>query len=302
MTIKNIDIGLLKTFIALAETQNFTHTAKLVHRSQSAVSMQIAKLEEQLGSELFIRNKRNVTLTHDGERLREYANQIVRLSDNLVENFKQEKVAGNVNFASPEDFATYYLPDILATFVNSHPRVTLNVNCNLTLPLIEDFEKGKYDLIVIKQEPGKLYPNSIPLLREELVWVGNDLRVQDLPFSKIKKKYVSRFGYLPLVMSPSPCVYRQRALEGLDKAGVIWKVVYTSPSFAGAIAAVKAGLGFTVFPREMVSNDLLTYKTSRGWPSLKQAEICLLAKDKQSPVIESLVSYISERIKVMKHS
>ena len=298
----NIEIGLLKTFITLADTQNFTQAARRVHRSQSAVSMQIAKLEQQLGCTLFIRDKRNVKLTLDGERLREYANQIVRLSDNLLDQFQQQEVEGNINFASPEDFATYYLPDILADFVNAHPRVTLNVNCDLTLPLIENFEKGNYDLIVIKQEPGKLYPGAKPLIREELVWVGNDVRAQDMTFSKLKKKYVAKHGYLPLVMSPSPCVYRQQALASLDKAGVMWKVVYTSPSFAGAIAAVKAGLGFTVLPREMVAQELITYSGARGWPRLKQAEICLLAKNEQEPVIATLISFISERILMVKHT
>ncbi len=169
----DIDISLLKTFITLAETQSFTQTARRVHRSQSAVSMQIAKLEEQLECSLFVRNKRNVKLTMDGERLREYANQIVRLSDNLRDQFTQKEVTGDIKFASPEDFATYYLPDILADFVNAHPRVTLKVNCDLTLTLISEFEQDNYDLIIIKQEPGKLYPNAKPLLREELVWVDS---------------------------------------------------------------------------------------------------------------------------------
>lgn len=290
------DINLLKTFIVLCETQNFTQTAERIHRTQSAVSMQIAKLEEQLGCELFIRDKRNVKLTNDALRLKEYANQIVRLSDNLIDEFTYKDIKGEINFASPEDFATYYLPNILSEFINAHPKVKLNVTCNLTLNLINEFEDDKYDLIIIKQEPGKLYKNAKPLIREELVWVGSDNAGVNLTFNKIKKKYIDNLGYFPLVLSPSPCVYRERALEAMDKSGILWEVVYTSPSYAGAIAAVKAGLGFTVLPREMVPSELITYESSRHWPKLKQAEVCLLAKDENLPVIESLSDYISDRI------
>jgi len=295
----DIDIGLLRTFIILSETQSFTQTAKRVYRSQSAVSMQIAKLEESLDCTLFVRDKRNVKLTIDGERLRNHATKIVSLSEELINQFTEEEVVGNINFASPEDFATNYLPDILADFVKSQPKITLNVNCDLTLNLIKDFENEKYDLIVIKQEPGRAIKDAKPLLREELVWVGQDPNVQQMTFLKTRKKVEKKFGYFPLVLSPAPCVYRKEALEALDKAGVNWKVVYTSPSFAGATAAVKAGLGFTVFPRQMIPQNLVAYESSRGWPKLKNAEICLLAKQESSSAIESLIDFINERISII---
>ncbi len=298
----DIDIGLLRTFIILSDTQSFTQTAKRVYRSQSAVSMQIAKLEGLLGCALFVRDKRNVKLTVDGERLRNHASQIISLSENLINQFTQEEVVGNINFASPEDFATYYLPDILADFVKAHPRITLNVNCDLTLTLLKEFENDKYDLIVIKQEPGRTFKNAKPLTHEELVWVGQDSNIQETTFSKTKKLCEKKYDYFPLVLSPAPCVYRQGALEALDKAGVRWKIVYTSPSFAGATAAVSAGLGFTVFPRKMVPHNLVAYEFSRGWPKLKSAEICLLAKPNSSPAIESLINYIIERISIIKQS
>ncbi len=295
----DVDIGLLRTFLILSDTQSFTQTAKRVCRSQSAVSMQIAKLEELLDCTLFVRDKRNVKLTIDGERLRNHATKIISLSEELINQFTEEEVVGNINFASPEDFATNYLPDILADFVKSQPKITLNVNCDLTLNLIKDFENKKYDLIVIKQEPGRAIKDAKPLLREELVWVGQDPNIQQMTFLKTRKKVEKKFGYFPLVLSPAPCVYRKEALEALDKAGVNWKVVYTSPSFAGATAAVKAGLGFTVFPRQMIPQNLVAYESSRGWPKLKNAEICLLAKQESSSAIESLIDFINERISII---
>lgn len=292
----DIDIGILRTFLTLANTKSFTQTAKRVYRSQSAISMQITKLEEQLNCQLFKRDKRNVSLTLEGERLRNYASEIVNLSENLINSFAQDEVVGEINFASPEDFATAYLPNILAEFVKSHPGVALNVNCDLTLSLINDYEKDKYDLIVIKQEPGNIYKDAKPLTREELVWAGHDNKTQGATFKRVIKSYIDKYSYLPLVLSPAPCVYRQGALEALDKAGIRWRVVYTSPSFAGTIAAVKAGLGFTVLPRKMVPGDLVAYEQARGWPKLKNAEICLLSRPQATPAIESLIDFIFEHI------
>ena len=292
----DVDIGLLRTFIILAETQSFTRTAERVHRSQSAISMQIAKLEEMLDCALFERDKRNVRLTLEGEKLHSHASKIVNLSDRLFDRFVEPDVEGNINFGSPEDFATFYLPGILADFVKAHPRVTLDVNCDLTLSLIKGFEKKKYDLIVIKQEPGRIHSGAIPLWREQLVWVGCEPKDRDKTFKRTIKKYISDGNALPLVLSPAPCVYRQGALQALDKAGIPWKVVYTSPSFAGATAAVRAGLGFTVFPRNMVSAELIPLEHERGWPKLKDAEICLLADPKTTPAIDSLVAFIRDRI------
>ena len=298
---QDLDITLLRTFLVLSETRNFTQAADRIHRSQSAVSMQIVKLEELLGCTLFERDKRNVHLTPEGEKLRSYATQIINLSDNLLNQFQESEIEGNINFGSPEDFATYYMPEILSDFVHVHPYVTLNVKCDLTLTLIRDFEKKHHDLIVIKQEPGNIYPGAKALWREQLVWTGSDQSDLDKTFKQSIKKYCSNSGYMPLILSPPPCVYRQRALEALDKAGIPWKVIYTSQSYAGTIAAVKAGLGLTVFPRNMVPDTLVPLESQRGWPRLKDTVICLLARSKLTPATQMLVSFISSRISFNKH-
>ncbi|NIQ14883.1 MAG: LysR family transcriptional regulator, partial [Candidatus Dadabacteria bacterium] len=247
---------------------------------------------------LFERNKRNVRLTPDGEKLRSYASQLISLSDNLISQFKEPDVEGNINFGSPEDFATYYMPDILSDFVHSHPKVVLNVNCDLTLTLIKDFEKKKYDLIIIKQEPGNIYHGAKPLWREQLVWASSDPKDLSRTFKKSVNAYCKDSGYLPLVLSPPPCVYRQRAIETLDRIGVPWKVTYTSQSFAGSIAAVKAGLGLglTVLPRNMLPETLIPLELQRGWPRLKDAEICLLTKSKITPAAQTMIEFIRNRI------
>jgi len=298
---QDLDIGLLRTFIVLSETQNFTRTAELVHRSQSAVSMQIAKLEELLGCSLFERDKRNVHLTAEGEKLCSYAKQIINLSDNLLNQFQESEIEGNINFGSPEDFTTFHLPDILSDFIRAHPHVMLNVNCDLTLTLIKDFEKKRYDLVVIKQEPGNIYRDAKPLWREQLVWAGCKPEDLNRTFKQSIKNYCTDIGYLPLILSPSPCVYRQRAIEALDKAGIPWKVTYTSQSYAGTIAAVKAGLGLTVLPRNMLPEALIPLESQRGWPRLKDTVICLLAKSKITPATQIMITFIRNRVSYNRH-
>ncbi|MFP4098850.1 MAG: LysR family transcriptional regulator [Alphaproteobacteria bacterium] len=292
----DLDTSLLRTFVILCETKSFTRTAEKIGRSQSAASMQIARLETLLGSKLFERDKRNVVLTVNGEKLLGYARQIVGLSDALIARFREPDVEGEIRFGTPEDFATFYLPDILASFAKSYPRVALNVNCDLTLSLIKGFEQNQYDLIVIKQEPGNLYEGAQPLWRERLVWVGASQFDKTACFSDI----VQNHSPLPLLLSPPPCVYRARATQALDTIGVAWKEAYTSPSVAGEVAAVKAGLGYAALPRKMVPSELVPLEHEQGWPELKDAEICLLARDGSSPAIVALSDYIRQRISFNK--
>lgn len=293
----DIDIALLRTFVTLAETRSFTLTAKKIGRTQSATSMQVARLEQLLDCRLFKRDKRNVSLTPEGERLLGYARNIVDLNDALVGRFREPDIRGTIRFGSPEDFATYYLPDILAHFTQAHPQVGLNVTCDLTLKLIHDFERDKYDLIVIKQAPGHLYPGAAPLWRERLVWAGAETKSGAPRFAAVVKTGKP----LPLALSPAPCVYRQRAIEALDRAGVRWKATYISPSFAGVLAAVRAGLGYTILPRAMLPPGLTPLDAAAGWPKLPDAELCLLARSPGTPAVQALAAYIREQV-IYKHS
>ncbi|NJN45429.1 MAG: LysR family transcriptional regulator [Candidatus Competibacteraceae bacterium] len=298
----DIDTSLLRTFVVLAETRSFTKTAERIGRTQSATSMQIRKLEDLIGAPLFKRDNRNVEVTAAGERLLGNARHIVGLCEALLLRFRETEVEGEVRFGAPEDYTTHYLPDILADFMASHPRIMLNVNCDLTLKLIEGFEAGDYDMVVIKQEPGKIYPHAEPLWRERLVWVGSTGTFEGVRhFETIRRDFQQIHQPLPLVLAPAPCVYRRRALETLDAVGMPWKVVYTSPSLAGTTAAVKAGLGITVLPRNMVPDSLTPYEAEQHWPLINDAEICLLsAGSTATPATRTLATFIRENVSFNK--
>lgn len=290
----DIDTSLLRTFVTLAETQSFSRTASRIGRSQSAVSGQIKKLEDLFGRSLLARDTRNVSLTGDGEKLLVHARQMIAAADAMLARFAVKEVAGEVRFGSPEDFASFYLPAILASFAKAHENVLLHVSCELTLTLIEQFEAGEQDLVIVKQDPQSLHPGAKPLWREELVWVGPPPNGDD-GFESLPEMIAARPRPLPLVLSPAPCVYRSRATNALDSAHIAWTSVYQSPSHAGCAAAVRAGLGFTVMPRAMAPSGLTVLGPMQGWPALPEAEICLLGQSRLLPAAQALADFIAER-------
>jgi DNA-binding transcriptional LysR family regulator len=280
----HLDLSLLRTFIAVAETHSFTKAAAHVGRSQSAVTQQIQKLEETVGGALLVRGKRSVMLTPRGELLLGFGRKMLVLEEQLLTEMREGETAGEVRFGSPEDFATHYLPGILKRFTETHPRITLAVNCELTLTLLEAFARGEYDLVIIKQEPGALHPGAQPLWREMLVWAGLPDQLAALQ---------SKESVVPLVLSPAPCVYRQRTLDALGKAQIPWRLTYTSPSLAGAIAAVRAGLGLTVLPQKIVPEGLRAVTRSLVLPELSETQICLLIRPNPAPAVQAFAEYIA---------
>jgi DNA-binding transcriptional LysR family regulator len=212
---------------------------------------------------LLARDPRRVGLTEAGEAFLPKARRLLRVNDEILAELTGEDLEGEVRLGAPEDFATVYLPDILGAFARAHPRVALAVTCDLTLNLLDRLQAGALDLALVKREP--LGPDlGVRVWREPLVWVAADRAV-------LKPEAPA-----PLVIAPAPCVYRRRAVAALEARGRTWRAAYTSPSLAGQHAALRAGLGLTVLPREMVPDDLVLLGEADGLPPLEDAEIALL--------------------------
>jgi DNA-binding transcriptional LysR family regulator len=257
------DLDLLRTFVAIVDNGGFTRAAERIGRTQGTVSVQVKKLEDGLGRRVFEREPgRDLMLTPDGEILLTYARQLLALADEARARILEPGIGGIVRLGTPEDFATIHLPDILARFARAHPTVTLEVNCDYTVNLLDGFSKGQYDLVLFKRD--RQGPaGGVGVWREVLVWAASPRLVlnADAP--------------LPLVLAPMPDVYRKRALGSLDAIGRSWRVVYTSPSLSGPQAAVKAGLGITVLPKEMVLRNFVLLGDEHGLPHLSDTEIVL---------------------------
>jgi DNA-binding transcriptional LysR family regulator len=276
----NLDLDLVRSFVAIAEVKSFTRAGERLGRSQSAVSLQMRRLEDLIGRRLFSRDPRHVVLTADGEMFLPQARRLLRLNDEILSELTGGDVAGEVRLGAPEDFATVHLPDILGEFTRANPRATLAVTCDLTLNLLEQLRDGALDLALVKREP--LGPDmGVRVWREPLVWVGADASVAESE------------GPVPLVVAPSPCVYRKRAIGALERVGRPWRCAYTSPSLAGQQAALRAGLGVTVLPLEMAPSDLARLGPAQGLPDLPDTEIALMRAPTAVPAAaEKLAAFI----------
>lgn len=275
----------LECFLAVVESGSFTKAATRVSRTQSAVSQQIAKLEAQLGKSLFVRGK-DFTLTTEGEILLGYARQIVKLNREAMDRFRQPDLQGEVRFGLPEDFATVFLSDVLTEYARLHPRIRLNVECDLTLNLFKRFKQKEFDLVLVKMNQPQDFPNGQEVWSEALEWVGDTSLLANTSDEAI-----------PLVLSPEPCVYRARAIKALEKIKRPWRIVFSSHSYAGTVAAVKANMGVTVLPRNMVPKDLNIIRTLKNFPSLDDTHISLLKYDTSNLALNSFEQFVVERLK-----
>ncbi|HRD69755.1 MAG TPA: LysR substrate-binding domain-containing protein [Legionella sp.] len=281
----SIDTVTLQCFLAVADTGSFTKAAVKVGRTQSAISQQIAKLEQITEKPLINRGK-SLSLTTDGALFLGYARKIFELHREALDRFREPELEGEIRLGLPEDFATIVLSDVLVDFARLHPRVILNVECDLTLNLLDQFTQGKSDLVLLKTHQTATLPKAVTIWNEPVQWIGKP----DF-FTSFDKNSI-----IPLVLSPQPCVYRENVIQALEKKGIRWRLVYSSPSYAGKMAAVKAGLGITAIQRTMIPSYLESMELS-VLPRLNNIHISLLKREGPNKAIDSLEYFLLKRLK-----
>lgn len=257
----NLELDLLRAFITVVETGSFTRAAALLGRTQPAVSLQIRRLEDQLRAPLLDRAGRGVALTTEGAGLLPQARHLLRLNDEIIATLGEGDLEGEVRFGAPEDIATMHLPGILGAFARNHPRIRLSVTCDYTANLLDQMSRGLLDLALIKREP--VGPElGVRVWSEPLVWVALDPSIVEAT-------------PLPVILAPAPDIYRKRALAALEAAGMPFRAAFTSPSLAGQMAALRAGLGVGVLPSAMAPRDLSVLRDTL--PPLSDSEIALVS-------------------------
>lgn len=256
----NLDLELLRTFIAVVETGSFTRAAALLGRTQPAISLQIRRLEDQLGASVIDRAGKIASVTIEGAGLLPQARRLLKVHDEIVSSLGGEGLEGEVRFGAPEDIATQHLPAILGAFTRSHPRIALSVTADYTANLLDQLSRGQLDLALIKREP--IGPElGVRVWREPLVWVALDADIVAA-------------SPLPLIIAPAPDIYRKRALAALQDADIPFRAAFTSPSLAGQMAALRAGLGVGVMPLAMAPRELVVI--GEPLPRLADSEIALV--------------------------
>jgi DNA-binding transcriptional LysR family regulator len=257
-----LDIDQLRTFVAIAETGSFTRAGDVVSKTQSAVSMQMKRLEERVGRGVFERDGRTPRLTEDGERLLDYARRIVRLSRECMTTFAESELVGRVRFGLPDDYAERYLPELLASFSRSNPRAEVTVLCEPTSVLVERMRAGELDLAIITHVDG--HGSSEVVRAEQLLWVTS------------ARHDVHEETSLPLALGPPTCIWRHAAIDALEGAGRPFRILYVSGFSPAVAAAVLAGLAVAVLPESAVRSGMRILGARDGFPPLPFCRIGLM--------------------------
>ena len=274
-------IDLLKTFLAIIDTGSFSGAAQVVYRTQSAISMQIKRLEETVGTPLFERNGRSSALTAEGEMLVPYARRMLRLHEEAVAAMLKPEMVGRVCIGTPDDYAQRFLPAILARFAQTYPRVQVAVRCEPSAQLAPALERGEIDLALLTGEPGREEGELVR--RDPTVWVTSASHL------------VHEEDPLPLAIFQAECMFRKWACRALEEIGRNYRLAYQSPSTYGILAAVTAGLAVTVLAASVVPPQARVLGIRDGFPELPETTIVLQrAPGSTSPVVDGMANYIRE--------
>lgn len=280
----NLPTELLRTFVKAVDTGSFTRAGELVGRTQSAVSLQVRRLEEMLDAPLFVRGTHRMRLTDAGTMLAGYARRMLALNDEAVASLRRPAVAGCVRLGTPHEYTASLLPVILGKFAQSHPGVMLEVTCDLSKNLLARQQKGEFDLVIaLHDDPDE--PGGTKVLTEPLVWVTSPdhARHEQRPLS--------------LVVAPPPCIYRNRVMQALNRLALPWRVAYTSSSYSGITAAVRAGLGVTLLAASTVPEGVRTLGEREGLPAMGYLDVRLHTRpDGSSEAVDCLADYIASSL------
>lgn len=282
----NLDMDCLRTFASIAELGTFSRAADRVGRSLSAVSLQVDRLEAQIGVPLFRKNGRRQVLTEEGERMLMHAKQILIANDTALSALAQEGLSGPVRFGVVQDLAEQTLTGVLGDFARVHRNARLDVRVERSKVLIEAVEAGTLDMAITFEIDTPLVGEK--LAETDMVWIGtrNSRMADQRP--------------LPLVLFDAPCAFRAAGQKALEKACTDWRIALSSPGLSGLRAGVEAGLGLTVRTRAFIAEAGGVLIEIDGLPELSSASYILYAgSDRLTPAAEHLKEMCRERLQLL---
>jgi DNA-binding transcriptional LysR family regulator len=274
-----LELNLLRSFIAVAEAGGFRRASERLNLTQSSVSQQIKRLEQLLGRELFARDTRHVTLTHDGEALLNEARGLLRQEEEIRRRLMGPQLSGMVRLGAVEEVASAALPPLLGRFARLHPEVRFEVVVGVSAELIDLVDHGELDLALAKRPWGTTRGKL--LWREPLVWAAAESF--ELP----------QGSSVPLALYRGSTVSRTAALEALRRTRLSWHIVYTSPSLTGVRAAALAGFAVTPLPRGALGKGLKVLGEAHAMPPLPELEFVLFTKPAPDAATSELAELLS---------
>ncbi|MBW8192685.1 LysR family transcriptional regulator [Neiella marina] len=276
----------LRTLVTVIELGGYAKAGNKLGRSQPAISLQIKKLEEQLGKALFTKQGQRHVPNQDGLFLYKKAHAMLAMNDELFNHFRETPLRGRLRLGIPSEFATTLLPGIIGEFNQLYPDVALEITSSLSRDLLSEAPVGtqseQFDLILALLNPEQQTDGEL-VLEDDLVWVGSGRH--SLPKNQ-----------LPLVLAPDGCVYRSRALNRLQQQKTAWRIAYTNADLYGLTAAIQQGLGVTALARTSVPKELKLIHHS-SLPELGKIKICLFSQKTSHPqAAEKLAQFIKLRL------
>lgn len=257
-----LDTDQLRSFMAIVDTGSFTRAAERVNKTQSAVSMHIRRLEEQLGRQLFVKQGRGVRLSDDGDKLVDFAREMLRIEASALMQVGQKGLSGRVRLGIPDDYAEPFLPAIMEGFARKHPLVEVSVICEGSLSLADRVRNHDLDVALITD--CAVLPNIEVIREEPLVWVAHP------------RFTVQRNEPLPLALGAVTCQWRQVTEAALHKAGRDFRILLVSNNFSAIEPMVSTRLAMTVLPRGAVREGMKVFGAADGLPDLPNSRMALV--------------------------
>jgi DNA-binding transcriptional LysR family regulator len=285
MKIRNLDLDVLRSFAAIADTGSFTAAASAVARSQSAISVHIKRLEDAVGCKILERTSRSLGLTPAGELLLGYARRMLELNDESMRLLTEPPVAGEIRLGVTEYFLPGELPKLLRRFSSAYPDVHLEVRMGLSSDLREALANGELDTAIVRMLPQE---KRKVIWSEPLYWVA----ATDFEFKKGMT--------VPLVALPPNCYLRDFATSALDKARQPWRIAFTTSSMLGLQTAVSAGLGVAILPISSISEDMKLLQDAKYFPKQGDVKFSIAsAPDAPGDIVDALLKSTHQTLSAM---
>ena len=279
----HLDIRSLRSFVAVVETGSVTEAARRMGRTQPAITLQIRRLEEQTGKQFFEPMARRPLLTRDGELLLGYARAILRMHDELWRRINAKHIEGRVVLGTPDLYAAYLLPQILTTFRAAYPGVEVDVRCALSRILMEEIDANEIDIALVTAMPGIRAGEFIR--REPLVWVSGQGHA------------AYNENPVPLALLPRGNLYRDAAIEALDRIGRPWRLACVSESISGLQAAVFSGFAVSVVAKSALVAGMRVIGRPESFPDLPEVDVVMhRSAGRSSPAADRLADFIVARL------
>jgi DNA-binding transcriptional LysR family regulator len=284
-----LDLDVLRTFVAIAETGSFTTAANAVYRTPSAVSMQIKKLEDILGRSVFARDARSVTLTTDGEMLLGYARRLLAINREAVSKFIVPDIVGVVRLGSPDDFGERVLPHVLKRFAQSHPSIAVDVVIDQSVNLRRRMDDRTLDITLLTNAT-RAASGAEVLLTEPVVWAG------------AKGGCAHLREPLPVSVWEEGCMWRAGALEALSREGRNYRIAYMSAHTAGQRAAIMSDLAVAPLPKSFITGDMVELGPKDGMPLIGEYSLAMLVTPDASAPVKAAADHIRSAFEALREN